>query len=141
MIDKQEFYHGAALLRVIRDDRLVSVRRHQSGYLINGHSFLLIKFSTRPTSPWRFIFTAAESMLLTSEALEHYVFVAFVCGGDGICAVPWSLLQNVFDERRPWVCCARRFHERYAVSGALGDFTHRVSHNQWPAVLFSVNKE
>jgi hypothetical protein len=136
VIDKQEFYHGAAIARALHDDRLESIRPHRGGYLANEDSFVLIKFSTRSTSPWRFTFTPAEISLVQAEAQERRTSIALVCGGDGTCGVSWDALNEVFDGNRPWISCSRRFNGRYAVAGAVGRLTRRVPHNHWPGVLF-----
>jgi hypothetical protein len=40
MIDKQEFYHGAAILRVVEDSRCQSVNRHNGGFIVNDQAFV-----------------------------------------------------------------------------------------------------
>ena len=141
MIDKQEFYHGAAIVRALNDNRLESIRPCHGGYLANDESFVLIKFSTAAASPWRFTLTPPEVSLIKSQTHPYRSSLAFVCGGDGICAVPWCTLKDVFDEGRPWISCSRHFNGRYVVAGANGALTRRVPHNHWPGVLFRPERE
>jgi hypothetical protein len=136
MIEKQEFYHGAAVLRIINDPRTSSLRPHLGGYLVNEGIFALVKFSTKATTPWRFTFTRAEIATITSEANARFVTIAFVCGGDGICAVRWPELESLIDDRL-WISCSRPFKKRYSVSGPLGDLAGRVPHHRWPGALFA----
>ena len=60
MIEKLEFYHGAALVRVIEDARCESIARHAYGYRVNNSRILAIKDSTRAHSPWGFTFSKNE---------------------------------------------------------------------------------
>jgi hypothetical protein len=47
MIDKQEFYHDAAVLKLIADPRFRTILPQEGGYVVNGKPFVLIKYSTQ----------------------------------------------------------------------------------------------
>lgn len=137
MIDKQEFYRGAAIMRLIADGRAAAIRAQGGGFVIDDESYVLIKFSTKSSSPWRFTFTDIELRQIDEERESRVVFLALVCGGDGICAIPWDVLEPILGEGRLWVSCSRRFHERYVVAGATGALKNRVPHNRWPSIIFN----
>ena len=88
MIDKQEYYHGAAIVRLLDNARFVTVKKHVLGYIVNDEVVVIVKYSTKNRTPWRFTCTLDE-MLGIESLLEQMVKVvfAFVCGGDGICAI------------------------------------------------------
>lgn len=52
MIEKLEFYHGAALVRLIEDARCEAITKHECGYLVNHSRIIMIKYSTKGHSPW-----------------------------------------------------------------------------------------
>lgn len=137
MIDKQEFYRGAALIRLVNDDRLRSLTPHESGFLINNDTYAVVKYSTKATTPWRFTFTVGELRVIHREAKRRRVVLALVCGGDGICAIGWGELVPFLGDARSWVSCRREFNKRYVVGGTGGDLPSRVPHNHWPGVAFS----
>src|ERR1039458_7893664 len=99
MIDKQEFYHGAALIRVIDDRRCQSITKSDLGFVVNGNAFIYLKYRTKGRTPWRFQFGNDEVVYLNSVADKYpRILIAFICGGDGICGVTWlqavELLAN-----------------------------------------------
>jgi hypothetical protein len=57
MIEKLEFYHGAALVRLIEDPRCTRIAKHACGYLVNQNRIVAIKYSTKAHSPWGFTFS------------------------------------------------------------------------------------
>jgi hypothetical protein len=60
MIDKQEYYHGAAIIRLLEDGRFNTITKHACGYIINVEVLTLLKYTTKARSPWRFTFTLDE---------------------------------------------------------------------------------
>lgn len=137
MIDKAEFYHGAALVRAIEDPRCLSIHWHDSGYVVNDKSLVHIKYTTRTHSPWRFTISKDDEMRLERGAQQFaHCVVAFVCGGDGVCAIPWCDLQTVLGDPPAWIAAKRAFSACYAVSGPGGTLRHKVALNRWPEILF-----
>jgi hypothetical protein len=49
MIEKLEFYHGAAIVRLIEDDRCKTVGKNEYGYLVNGDRSVFIKYNDEGT--------------------------------------------------------------------------------------------
>lgn len=137
MIDKQEFYHGAAILRILEDARCRSVRKQDFGYRINEEVFVFPKYTTKTRSPWRFTFGREElSRLGPLIASCRRIVVALICGGDGICAVPWEDVERVLGGNFGWVSVRRNFNKRYDVAGPAGGLHRKISRQEWPSVIF-----
>jgi hypothetical protein len=136
MIDRQDFYHGAALLKLVVDPRCKNVRPIHSGYLVNGKTFVLVKYSTRHNSPWRFTVTEDECSLLTgASTVPRNGYIVLVCGGDGFCAISWNKAKVLLGEIAGWLSAKRRFNGSYTVSGPCGTLNRKVPLNQWPMIL------
>jgi hypothetical protein len=137
MIEKLEFYHGAAVVRIIEDNRCRSISKTEHGYLVNGDRLVFLKYTTKAHSPWRF--TAAEDDLERLEnpgvAIERCV-VGFVCGGDGICSVPLEWVKRLLGAAPGWIAVKRVFSGCYSVTGPQGKLPRKIPLNDWPAVLF-----
>ena len=91
MIDKADFYHGAALAKALDDPRCIEVVRCPPGYLVNDTVLALIKYTTKNHSPWQFTFTAEDVARLQHcpDGVDR-VILALVCASDGICAISGS---------------------------------------------------
>jgi hypothetical protein len=137
MIDKQEFYHGAALIRLLNDPRCKSLTRHQMGYCVNGAVFVLLKYTTKHRSPWRYTFTDEEINQI-HESAGRFVetIIVFINAGDGISALSLEELDTVLGPSIGWISMARKFNEQYAVSGSRGSLKHKISLTRWPALVF-----
>lgn len=137
MIDKADFYHGAALVRVIEDTRCESIAKREPGYLVNGRIAVCIKYTSKTHSPWRFTLTADDIRSCAAAAAElTRCVVAFVCGGDGVCAVSWEQLSELVGPAPAWVVSRRAFKGCYSVSAANGTLERKVARRQWPGILF-----
>jgi len=138
MIDKKEFYHGPPLLRLIEDRRFQKIRPKDGGYVVNGGQFVLIKYSTRGSSPWQFTFSDDEIDVLAGCSKSNLrAHIALVCGGDGICAESWVAIRRLLGGSTGAISCRRPFNKQYAVSGPLGGLTNKVPLNRWPEILFT----
>lgn len=137
MIAKREFYHGVAVVRLLEDRRCRIVRKAELGYLVNDNIFIFLKYSTKARSPWRFTFVSAEVDQLNSCAASlGDVLVAFICGGDGICAVPWSDVCRLLGSKPGWISARRDFRREYRVAGPTGELGGKVPVNEWPSIVF-----
>ena len=137
MIEKQEFYHGAALVRVIEDPRCETIVKHESGYRVNNDRILAIKYSTKARSPWGFTFSG-EDISRFEEASREFgeCIITLVCGGDGICAFSWSKGLSLLGGSPGRIAAKRGFAGCYAVSGPAGELSGKVAMNRWPAIVF-----
>jgi hypothetical protein len=135
MIDKQEFYHGAAITRLLEDPRCERVRPHDFGYVVNEAVFVFLKYSTKGRSPWGFVFSSEEAQRL--DGIPTRVFTGLICGGDGICAVAWedvkALLGATAGSGR--IAVRRRFNEQYGVSGPAAELKGKVPVKAWPSLV------
>lgn len=138
MLDKQEFYHGVAIVKILDDPRYVSLRKDENGYLVNEAVLVFLKYSTKARSPWRFTFSHTDVVRLKELSKSgRRVVAALVCGGDGVCAVAWELIEGILANETGWVAVRRQFNESYAVSGPNGQLPRKVTVLQWPSILFS----
>ena len=137
MIDKHEFYHGAALIRLLEDDRCQRVRKGEFGYIVNDAIFVFPKYTTKHRSPWRFSFSADEVRRLNLLAGRFQkIVIAMICGGDGICTISWRQASDLLGDNAGWISARRKFNEQYAVAGQAGGLTGKVSLSQWPTIVF-----
>jgi hypothetical protein len=137
MIDRLEFYHGAAIIKVIEDSRCQSIGKSQWGYVVNNDKLAFIKYSTKAHSPWRFTMTPDDLRRLALGAAQFQkCVIGFVCGGDGVCPVEWSALKELISTAPSWVSTTRRFNGWYSLAGQRGTLERKVALNEWPAILF-----
>ena len=137
MIDKREFYHGVAVIRLLEDGRCQRVRRDESGYIVNDEIFVFLKYTTKQRSPWRFSFSDDEVQRLNVLAGRFQIIaVAMICGGDGICAVSWRETSDLLGNNAGWISAGRKFNEQYAVAGQAGKLSGKVSLGEWPSIIF-----
>jgi hypothetical protein len=142
LIEKLEFYHGAALVRVIQDPRCKAIATHPCGYQVNGSRVLAIKYSTKAHSPWGFTFTSDDFSRLNAVSSEFGErLVALVCGGDGVCVLTWTEASTLLDGLPGRIGTKRGFAGCYAVSGAAGQLKGKVAMNRWPAIVFEPEQE
>jgi hypothetical protein len=137
MIEKLEFYHGAALVRVIEDARCESIAKHACGYRVNDSGILAIKYSTKARSPWGFTFSADDIFRLSGVAAKHGdCSIALVCGGDGVCALSWRIVSALLADSPGSITAKREFAGCYAVTGPAGVLKGKVAMNRWPGIVF-----
>jgi hypothetical protein len=137
MIEKLEFYHGAALVRVIEDPRCQTIVKHPVGYRVNTNRILAIKYSTKARSPWGFTFSGEDIARLDAATTEFGdCLIALVCGGDGICALSWKVATALLSESPGRIAAKRGFAGCYAVNGPAGELKRKVAMNRWPAIVF-----
>ena len=142
MIEKLEFYHGAAIVRIIEDTRCTSVAKHEYGYLVNATRLAFVKYTTKTHSPWRFTVTADDIARLEKAAGRFPTCVlALVCGGDGICAITWESTRELLSGAPGWLAVKRSFNECYAVNGPAGALRRKVALSGWPGILFGREDE
>jgi hypothetical protein len=137
MIYKQDYYQGVAVLQVIGDPRYVGIRKHEYGFIVNDNIFFLVKYTTKPRSPWRFAFTQDE-LDRTASLIGSYrrLVVAFVCGGDGICALGWGQIEDLMGFDPGWIAVRRGFSGSYGVWGPLTALKRKIPLKGWPDILF-----
>lgn len=137
MIDKQEFYHGSAIIRLLEDKRCHSIDKHEFGYIINNDIFVFLKYRTKSRSPWIFNFNNDEISRLNNQVSAFKrIIIVLICGGDGICAILWQDIEKMLGYKEGWITIKRKFSEQYGVYGSESELDGKVSHRQWPLIVF-----
>ncbi len=125
------------MLRVVEDARCRSVNKSNGGFLVNDQTFAYLKYRTKSRTPWTFQFGTDEVAHLNAVDLTFpKTVVAFICGGDGICGLPWFSVRELLAGQAGWISCARRFNEQYGVAGTVGSMRGKVPLHRWPGVVF-----
>jgi hypothetical protein len=137
MIDKADFYHGAALAMALDDARCIELARYPRGYLVNDNILALIKYTTKNHSPWQFSFSTEDVARLQHcpDGVSRVV-LALVCAGDGICAISAGVARALLEDAAAWIRVRRRFRGWYGVSGPAGILETKVALKRWPEILF-----
>lgn len=137
MIDKADFYHGAALATAFNDSRCIDIARCTPGYLVNDSVLALLKYTTKNGSPWQFTFSAEDVTRLQHcpDGVDRVVMV-LVCGGDGICTISAETALLLLEGAPGGIGVRRKFHGWYRVSGPAGRLEKKVALKRWPQILF-----
>ena len=137
MIDKADFYHGAALATALHDSRCLDIARWPPGYLINDSVWALLKYTTKAGTPWQFTFTAEDVARLQHcpDGAERVV-LALVCGGDGICTFSAETACALLDDAAGGLSVRRKYRSWYGISGPAGRLETKVALRRWPEILF-----
>lgn len=137
MIDKEEFYRGAALALLLEDFRCKSVRRLGKGGYVVGDTFFQIRFTTKARSPWGF--TITESDIERFEVGRHEAstqMLVLVCGGDGICVLRSDEVSKLLGDKPGSVSARRKHNTQYEVRGSSERLNYKIPRNRWPTIVF-----
>lgn len=136
-IKKQEFYEGAALHLLARAGAIPGIRYVPPFFTLADRLLILLKYCTRPRSPWGFTFTSDEQSLLQQRARECPIVIAMVCGSDGVATLKYESYLTIA-ERRPTalrVSCARHHGQHYSIKGPDGALAAKVAPSDWQRIL------
>lgn len=138
MIDKFEFYHGAAVVKIVDDERCSAVSRHGLlGYIVNQSTFILLKYTAKSRSPWGFTFDTEDmSRCITMNANYPKIIVGLVCAGDGVCGLSWAEVTQLLNHQAGRIAVSRKHNKSYSVRGSAGELKHKITVNRWPSVIF-----
>lgn len=134
MIDKQDFYHGTVLSRLIEDRRCRYISKKDDLYIVNNTSYIYLKYSTKSRSPWTFTFKRIEIEKI--ERISDRITIALICGGDGICAIRLSELKRIFNNNVGCISVKRNFHKQYGVSGPIDKLDDKISLSRINELVF-----
>jgi len=146
MIRQVEYYHGVALARLIRTDSAaaIAIRTHpasRSTYVLDERVALYVKYSTNRLSPWPFGFNVQhQSEIAELRAEFEHVFVALVCGLDGIACLDGAEYQRVLDDdpqAGEWIKVARAARQKYRITGSDDRTVYRVGNNEYPGKVYA----
>jgi hypothetical protein len=148
MIKEFEFYHGAALVRLLHGTNQEVVvelfpSESNASYIINKNIGLYIKHSAKRMSPWRFSFSQEhrDEILEMKKRLEK-VFLLLVCGEDGIVSLDFDEFKKIVNETNglvEWVSVVRNKNTEYAVEGSDGFLSYKISKKEFPEKIFEEN--
>ncbi|MCP4649613.1 MAG: hypothetical protein GY853_05980 [PVC group bacterium] len=137
MIDKQEYYYGAGLIKLIDDPRFLTIKKNEDGYIVNDATFIYLKYRTKSMAPWSFTITKEEGQLLQKHRDKFTnVVIGLVCGGDGVCAVSFDLAKELLGGTEGSISVKRKFREQYSVKGPAQKMKGKVSPKEWQERVF-----
>ncbi len=138
LIDKQEYYHGVVIVRLLDDHRFRSVSKSEGCYLCNEGVLVNIKYSTKNRSPWSFSFSPDELRRIEHLAASGTaIVIALVCGGDGVCALELEELREIGVASEGAITVRRGFRRLFSVSGPVGSLEHKISHSRLNDLVFA----
>ena len=149
MITERDKYYGVVLRQLTKSGHRVSDLREvgdKAGHFhINEEAFLLVKYSSKDQSPWRFCFHPSDFPVLLESHHRGGLFggsyVCLVCGFDSICLLhedDWSVLLSMSCTDRQQTIMVRRDAGRsFIVSGTAGRLDYKVSLSRFPSSLFT----
>lgn len=96
-IDRQDLYHGAALVQLVENGQAIIQKMQPSPYYRisvatapkgEENRYIYIKYVSRNSEPFRFAFSDQERKFLDSELTRNApVFVVLVCGSSYVCVL------------------------------------------------------
>jgi hypothetical protein len=146
MVREFEFYHGAALARLIHGHTNINIEQYSAvtsnaSYIVNERIGLYLKHSTNRLSPWVFTFKREHQQEVEEMKKELAdVFVVLICGKDGMACLSYSELKLALNDEHgaaEWLKVARRIREKYAISGSDGKLKTKIGENEFPAKIIS----
>jgi hypothetical protein len=144
MISEFEFYHGAALAKLLHGHAAtINLGIYSSpgnaSYVVNGKTGLYIKHSAKRMSPWRFTFKKEhQDEIKTLNDIYDHVFTLLVCGKDGVVVLSYVELKIVLDhmhEKHEWISVARNRGQEYGVKGSDGKLLWKIAKNEFPVKI------
>lgn len=144
MIYDFEFYHGAALARLVHCTKTkVTIRPYPSSsnasYILNEKIGLYIKHSSSRMTPWKFSFDKLhQNEILEMRDQLGEIFIALVCNKDGIACLSFDELKKVLNEEhdsKEWIKVSRRTREKYQIKGSDGTLFFKIGDNEFPNKL------
>ena len=141
-IKKQEFYEGAALHLLARSGLVTSLRYDQPFFEVNGHTSVLLKYSTKGRSPWGFTFVPEEQVALRDKAVAGKTVIGLVCGADGVASFDFASYLEIASVRNSSlrIACYRNHGEHYEVSGPDGILGRKIAPSSWQRILRGGNR-
>lgn len=149
MIPESDLYHGAALARLCRGktDLALSIKQHKgmrACYVVDENVALYLKYSTKRLSPWPFTFSVENQSEVVGLNREFKaVFVALICGFDGIVCLDFDEYQrslNQDHEPGEWIRISRKVREKYTVTGSDLARAFKVGDNEFPSKILDFDR-
>lgn len=136
-ISKLAFYEGAALHILIRSGDVQNIRYKPPFFTLNDRLVILVKYSTKTSTPWGFTFTPEEQLSLHHKTRAHLVIIGLVCGADGVAALPYDAFAEVaaISALAIHISCYRLHGEHYGISGPEGILGAKIAPSSWQRLL------
>jgi hypothetical protein len=138
-IQKQEFYEGAALRLLIRNNASASFRYSAPFFVVNDALQLYLKYSTGVRSPWGFTFTNDEQRLIHSHAGATDTIIGLICGSDGVATLPSADFARLVAVRDVPVriACHRKHRQYFEITGPDGVMGSKVAPSEWQRLILN----
>lgn len=147
MITTRDPYEGIVLRHLIKHDdpvRVTEIGDKLGHFCLNDDAFLLVKYSSRDRSPWRFTFRPDDIRTLIHDQNQGGLFggsyVCLVCGLESLCALreeEWStLLDLTMTEGQQTITVRRDPQSSFEVAGSSGKLDRKVPASRFPGLIF-----
>lgn len=144
MIRDFEFFHGAALTKLVRSDRPVTIARFKgssnASYVVNDLCGLYLKHSSSRMSPWGFTFHRDHQQEIDElHGLIGYVVVGLICNDDGVVGLDYTEFRTVLDtmhEAVEGIGISRKPRGMYMVRGRDGTMQYRIGEGDFVKKVF-----
>jgi hypothetical protein len=144
-IQKQEFYQGAAIHRLVCLGGLKSISFEDPFFIFNDQILVYFKYSTKTRGPWGFSFMPEEQKLIKmkSETKGDRLVLGLVCGSDGVALVKSNEIFTIgfLKESSVRIACHRKHGEHYKVSGPEGELLNKVAPSEWTRLLANLGAD
>jgi hypothetical protein len=139
MVKEFEFYHGAAITRLIHSRETISIRvfpdHGNASYVINEKVGLYLKYSSSRMSPWQFNFQKSHQMEIDElKKIFQNVVVGLICHDNGVVGLSFSELKTILDnnhEAVEWVSASRKPRGQYSIKGKDGALLYKLSEGEF----------
>ena len=149
MIRDFEFFHGAALARLVHAGGRLTMgsfrEASRAAYVVNDECGLYLKHSSSRMSPWQFTFLRRhQDEVDRLRVVTERLVVGFVCNDDGVVGLTYSELRMVLDsnfEEIEGVSISRSPRGMYIVRGRDGEMRYRVAEGYFIRKVLGVRQE
>ena len=134
MIKDFEFYHGAALTRLIHMKQAVLIKlfpsTNNASYVINEKIGLYLKHSTKRMSPWVFTFKKSQQNEIDKVYKDiGKIVIGLICHDDGVVGLNYDefkILLKSENENVESIIIYRRPRKEYTVKGSDGKLKYKI---------------
>jgi hypothetical protein len=134
MIKEFEFYHGAAIARLVHSNVPFSIRlysnKSNASYVVNDKVGLYLKHCSKRMTPWRFSFSLDHQAEINDMNKEiGRVIIGLICHHDGVVGLTYEEFRSVLDSSckgAEWICVSRKAREKYSINGSDGKLRYKI---------------
>lgn len=136
-IQKQEFYEGAALHRIIRGSAGTRVAHSPPLFIFDERLQIHLKYSTAKRGPWGFTFMPEEQILLREHSRVMTLVIGLICGADSVAALPYDDYAYVaaLKDVALHISCRRSHREHFEIRGPDGVLPGKIAPSDWTKLL------